>query len=1149
MLSLSVLAGELLQRGDLGPAALETLVAYLAAESSNRDVPPTFTANLARLRTLIRPRAGTTDNLEVAREWNEAVSVACPALAWPHVHLGVIGAARGDLDAAIRELESACERDPADVQANALLAYVLSTRGRGEAAVHLDRTAAPRGDRGVLLLRAHTLRRIGEPRAAAEAYRRADALRALESDALLAYAETLVNSDQIEAARSVLERMPSRDSSRWMLLAAASSDRPDRALDLLARVFADPELAPQAVSQVLARLERDPSIRGGGAILDVVPAALRSDGYWPVRRRVLQAPDDRLTPLVLLHFRRLYNAGLYREVLLAATERHASAADPARLRTIVTPALIRFIQTTMAEDPRQAPAALALVEDVQSRAPSLVAGRDVQLVRGLLLAVEGHPRAACEALEAAYCAGAEETEGRLQLARCALVTGEVARSADVLRVLDPTDRRVARVAAAHAAIAGDWKAALRHVEVSAPLDIDSPQLAALWFQTGRDVDIGERAEREPSCAYFAAVTAARAGDRERADRLCRTVPPDHALREGADRLAGWLRLQEACDCLSAGNQTAAIHQMIEAARLWRDESGPTTQLAHWRARLLLLPVAADQRSQMLAALRQLDDEVGGLSVAGCHRLALYYLSEGERCAAANWPLAFEHFEQAIAHLCVPLADPEYLRSWTRQRGSIYGAAVETASQSLPTCVVEVVHDVLSRCEARLRLTGATDLADRMSTLSLSFRAELRGAQLVRDAGGFTNAPGCDRPVAVGPTYLGLMGWERAFASFLDDADDGSAGGHDDSDEARWATLLAGAFSTKSPRIRIGQETRVSIERLYSALRFAAVLEADEQLEQALSYLRAQPWRCLPIGQNRVCDVQSGDLCDERSAQFVRCNPAFACDGGGARLRAVARDMRVSLLLRLGERQIALTPDRIDQGVAYWRDALDDDEEHRARTSTRIREVARGRARVLDANAREAEAIRLLEGVDDLIHDVEIQGELALLYMHLGIRTVNATRNWQEGVECLRKARRLNPSSSQIDLNLAIALCRWASEIQFDVAAANALLTEAFDITQANLTLDPNNTGFQELVLRVREGRESIRLRGGRPAASSSGSSAARLSAMYCESGRTRARAGELDEAVADLEKAIDLDPSNDAARTTLAAVMLEKLMASARERR
>jgi len=856
---------------------------------------------------------------------------------------------------------------------------------------------------------------------------------------------------------------------------------------------------------------------------------------------------DRLTPLVARHLRHLYDAGLYREVLFAASERNAVSADPAALRTTVTCALFRFVQTSLAAEPGLAASAMPLVEDLRSLAPRLIANEDFQLVRGLLFAAAGHARDAFEALDEACQAGMGQPEGLLQLARCALDTGEVTRSAEILRGLDQANARVARMAAVHSALAGDWEGALRHLEASAPPEYDSPQAAAIRFQAGRVAEVNRQADREPSCAYYAAVLAARDGDRELAERLCRAVPPGHALRAGAEQLTRWLQLQDARDCLSGGDRSAGTRKALEAAHRWQREC----RLAARSDRHGALQERADMVGPPAFDVPGLQDlpaaRAEEISVAHCHHLALFHMSEGERCAAeGDGSSAVGHFEEAIARFAVPLTDPDYLRDWTRRRRATYGVAMEADTASLVAGVVGVIHGALARWEAHLRQTDETNLADCLAALSVSFRAELRGAELVRGVGGGIGAAGCTRPVAVGPTCLALIGGERAFAAFLAESGGGGAESLDDSDEARWEMLVAGARSGGPPPIRIDRETRAAIERLYSELRFAAVLDAGGQLEEALASLRRVPRSCVPVRERRVCEAPPGEFCDERCTQFARCNPAFAWEGGGARLKAAARDLEVSLLLRLGEREVALSADRIDQGIAYWRDALESSGERRAQTFASIREVARGRAKVLNAHEREAEAIRLLEGADGLLQDPEIRGELALAYMQLGVRSANATSDWRLGVDYLRKARQLNPHSSRIDLNLAVGLCNWASEIAFDLEAADRLLTEASDIARSNLAIDPNSSAFQDVIVRVRRGREEIRLRGGSPARPSSGSSPARLSALFYAQGVEKAETGDLDGAIEALEQALDCDPSYEDAILKLKDVILLKVKAGAR---
>ena len=122
--------------------------------------------------------------------------------------------------------------------------------------------------------------------------------------------------------------------------------------------------------------------------------------------------------------------------------------------------------------------------------------------------------------------------------------------------------------------------------------------------------------------------------------------------------------------------------------------------------------------------------------ATCHNLGLFALAEthrhlqhGDFAAALLWA------ERAVAHLAVPLTDPDYLLHFVRQRGVVYDRnlgpeEVATLETEAVRRVTEVFQDLAVRGEALQDAGQARQAAD----LPLIWRVELRVARLLRQPG-------------------------------------------------------------------------------------------------------------------------------------------------------------------------------------------------------------------------------------------------------------------------------------------------------------------------------------------------------------------------------------------------------------------------------
>ncbi|HYK01195.1 MAG TPA: tetratricopeptide repeat protein [Thermoanaerobaculia bacterium] len=1000
--SRAFLARALLRRRSTAPETLEVLTAYLAAPAD-----ASFGENIASLRMLARPAAGS---LGRARQWNKAVAAARPDFSWPHLHLGVLHVHDGDFGRAAFALRRACERDPRDNKANALLAYALARNGdAAEAAAILS--ARPASGRGIMLLRGHTYRILGDAKAAADWFRRADEAAPLDTEALSAYVESLINAGQLDDARRALKRLKRETPSRSLLRAAASESEA-QAFKLLCRLVSDGQLAAEA--------------------------------------------SKRLPNAALRHFVKSYNAGRYEEILRSAADELPETVDTSAIETVVAHAVVQFIRSHP-ED------ALELVERVCERFPSL----DVQAARALLFAKAGELE---RVLEVVDDSAAGEPEVLVQLARAAVLTDDRDRAAGVLPQLERSGERGARVAAAYFAAGCEWESAI----------------AALQAYGAEPVYVGA----------LTAFVRAEAGDLREAERLCAAVPAGHPAAPAARSLSGWIGVRNALG--------RPRHELAQALSLWQSGSGD----AEWiYGRLLPLFIDTDLRGDIELALQQLPR-----APATYHLTSLYHLGEAARHArAGQWDRAFTSFEHACAYVCTALADDDYVSEWSARRLAAYGAAHAVDRAALWAGIAAAFRNVIRSWPEN-------------EPLELSFRAELRAVQLLKETAGIDTWWG-------GPAFVALNGWERTFAETLAECEQ-----HRNADKSDVMQLLRRMLSGEEEPPQ--RDTAVqSLRRAYSELRIAAVLDEDGHVDEALASLSE-------LGNTAKNDPS-----------FASRNPAYAFDGGEERFREELDRMQIELRLKAGERLIAASA-HLEEGIDYWREALLTSYDQWDETAAQIRQIALGRTQVLDDGGRPDEGIPLLEAVNELCGGDEIQGQLALLHTHCAIQKVNETGDWSYGVTAMRKARELNAQSTYIDRNLVLALGNLAAHLSEndDASGACALLLEAQGIARANVVSDPHSTDWQTLMLNVRQGLTLARISAGNPSPDdifdamfyATEADSARLSAVYHNRGVAKAREGKLDEALDDLNKALELEPASDATRQALASVGLSRILHQAR---
>jgi tetratricopeptide (TPR) repeat protein len=1186
------LVGELLRRGDRSPRALEVFARFLRGEAGSAG-DERVTAAVAELRRRSAPRPGSGADPARMRAWNLELARARPDLAWPRAHLGRVEALAQRWGPAAAELTAACRLDPADPASRRLLAYALHRDGRHADALEqldlADRSApAPAPRPADLALRAEALRALGRVADASAAFERAARDRRLRRDQSLARAECLIRLGRLAEARSVLDEIEDRGGSAWDLATAAldqAAGRPGLAVGRLTRIRAAPPLGPQVAARLLAAVAELPADRETLAALDVLPESARDAGYWMLRGNLLlvlgasgEALDcwervDRPVPgfdralggLAAAWLADLYRAGRYAEALAAAGRPALRAAEIGAVAPVLATSLARRLASGP-PDARAARHGLATLESLESELPALAETRPAALLHGLLQAAAGESEAARAALAGLEAAGELPREGRLQLARCALLAGEPeAAAAALARVSDPGPR-VARLKAARAALAGDWQSACSALGESMVLrsgggEVGEIFLPALLYLARRDDELARAAAGEGEARYYLAAARIRDASPSAADRLSDELEP---LAEAAPRwrrLLSWARFQELCRRLAEGGHEAAGAALAAALEAWDGDRGPVEWIGEDLDLVLPVCIATGDRQSLGRVLEGAAAREGPAAAPACHRLGLFHLAEAARfLQAGDAAAAVERWERAIGELCTALASFTYVQAWVERRRPGYGAKIEAEDAvGVDPGAVQRVEALLLRCGESLEGSGGA--AAQIADLAVSLHAERAAARVLGDLGGFED-PESGRRISAGPGYLERAGLAGAFGAWVAGLEvrrsrrpDLAAAGN----PIELLLQLTEALAEQRQEGAVEPEVKERIERLFSSLRLAAVLAEEGQLERALGHLRRPRPHCFPVADGRRCGGRLRHACAAAEERFTGCNPAFAAPGGRERFARAAAELETSLLVRLGEQAVASAEDRLTEGIGCWREALEaaGEAEDRERVAERIRELVSGRVKVLEARAALDDGIRLLAAARRLVDDGHLRAKHAGLHAARGIQAVNERDAWARGLKDLRRAHKLNPDSTHINLNLILALRGRANDLagRGKMSEAHELVAGASKRARAQLAADPLNPKLQQLAreLEVEE----------RVARFSSASSVEDLLTKMAESTSSRAaestrvhnqgvrktERGDLEGAIRDLERAFELEPESGATRQMLTAVLNQRAVELANAKR
>lgn len=1183
--SLSFLAAELLTSKDLRPQAKLIYLDYLS-QTHNTDGPARLGNNLELLQAISTPDFSSAETAERARVWNEQIISICGGLLWAHDHIGRIALAQNKWRRAIQAFDTACNLEPDNYAPRHMLAYALAQDGRLEdARKELDLLVRAGLRRNTLLLRAEVLRRLGDPAGAALDYQRADQIGSINTEQRLAFAEALVNAGRVSEAGNQLNLFSEQSDPRWLLLRALADEAEggtDQALSKLCSIVCAPTLARQVARHIVRIAAGHPEAACALQSLRAVAKQYRDDAYWMVRGNALLRAGqtegalkawNRVTyptPELLNAIgaaARYFSASLYNkegdERIIALSRVLPKSAISEELVEIITSALLRSLMEKLKSGRQSVAQSLKALHEFESWLPSQNVLPQITVMRGLLYSAGGEHQRAFRVLSSLPSGDIGRGEVMLQLAKCAMHLGKVGACAKAIEALSFEDSRTARLRCAWATSAAKWDLAVQYLRDAELAESELGIRAAILVQAGMSAELEKIRIDGGGTQYYQALDELRRGNRTRAAEKLSSVAETDPMRGAATRLLGWIRLQDVKNYSATGETQQALKSLADAVDLWPEDDGPVSCFPDSEDGLILVRLVAGDRQRLSTVLQAQAAEAGLAEPVTGHNLGLFHLAEGSRCAQADdFENAIANWEQSIAYIGVALSDVAYMENWVRRRCAEYG--IQLATDAL---MRDLQGKVIHRYEAEfthwtecLKKRDREREADRVSDLGLYLRAELRGGELVRKAGGFKAADHRNGTICAGPAYVSLMGCQKAFAEFLAALKVKHYTIPDISEEADLFTLfkLLEEFEQEDSDDAVEPGVKEELQKLFSALRFAAALEREGRPEEALRRVRQLQPQCAMLSQKQTCDGTFREACQPSRPNFTRCNPAFAGEDGAEGFRNIATEYEVALLTEVGKNEVASTSDRLWRGVQFWREAASLAERVKQRESVtrEIREAALGRAKVLREKDREEEAIRLLEGIGDFCGDSELRGTLSSLYAGRGVEAGNAQR-WDSSVKDLRRARELNPHSSYANSNLLTALRAWASETaESGPNQAIALLREAVNVGNECLRADPHNSQLRQVVAETRAELAMLNLKAGEKArvedllVAALGRTAEgveQLSTIYHNRGLEKAKGGDLKGAVEDLERAFELEPTSDLTKGMLGEAVAALGVSLARE--
>lgn len=1005
------------------PTQLYPLFVEFMGNADLRRSDPSYQRSTARIRKILRPDPGKAGSVEAVESWNTALSEKVNDCAWPHYHLAIIAAWRSNWNAAIVRVKKALALEAQNEAARRLYAFALMQQAPANALAVLKQAGGLGSSRATLILRAHLEMQAGDMGIALQCYRKADGMRQLEGEQVIAFAEALVRCGDAAEARRVLGRVQGKISlpARIVQTLALLDKRPvGEVLDPLVNLLGDGKVKEQAAAAILAVVAKHPGHDGALTALERIPTAQRTEQYhliegvchaaqrhwsaalsaWSHQRRLPVGFDKAKDAIRINELVDRYNAGDFLGVLEARAPHGELPADlAAEADRLCTSALGRL--WSQASQKQLDQLALGRLADAVSAIPGIAERPESSTVVGAILTACGKHERALDLMRKA-----DGVDAALIGATAALCLGRPKVAIELLDRDPSVDPRKVRLRAIASAQLGDWDRAL------AALGSDpSPLYVAISYLAGRFAEVEAAPVSGGAASYFKAVCLLRARKRDAAKAELERLAADAPMRVEADRLIGWLALADAAAAYRQGNITTAQTALIDAARHWPGTDGALAALPAGEEGLLAALVYTNDRSKLREALLNGSRLAGFGDPKSCHRLAIFHMAEGHaRAGRAQHKTAIAEWETAIGYLAVVLQSRDYMDAWRSARVRAYNFALPDDA-NIETSVREFCGKLFDEAAAGMDAKNAA--AARL--LGLSLEAELRAAELLAQYGGFEHD---GRRVVFGPTALA-------------------------------ATELAGEFAEYCLDLGVDEGSAVleEVEQFFSSLRHAAAWLRRGDFDHTLEQIERLGAHCFPLCHMDRCEKGPLEGCPGRGKRFVACNPAFARDMGMEDLKLAAVGMQLTVVLKIAEREIANKEPKLDRLKALWGQAAKLGKlcARADEVEQKINSLVTGRVQVIsEANGADF-THRLVEEANAICPTADLQNELALLTTTRAVSKVNDHGDYATAADMLRKAYALSPHQPRVKKNLIIVLRGSADEkFKKDNAACFALLQEAYE---------------------------------------------------------------------------------------------------------
>lgn len=1159
-------ASTLLEAGECNPAARSLYLGYLSLLRTK--LSEAERTNLERLRRVSATLVSNRVRKSEARKWMEQILARCCDISWAEENLGRIALVEEDYKAAANRLERAVTADPESRSSRFLFAFALTKLRRfADAIEHLNALLAVRTEKQALVLRALVLRALGDSAGAVRDLRLTVCQTRLSADETLVYIEVLLNSREADAALAQLDACTDKTDPRWSSLSAVYAETAGDftgALRYWQSSLRSEGLAQRSATAILRIVNGHPGIVGGEAAMLAIPEPMRNGSYWIVSGNLSLAAGDagaaleswfqvsdarpdlvqRREELALHYCATLYNNQQFDELSAQGPRILIRGIAGERTWQCVAAGICQEVCARVrngAWTEAMAVSQLAAFAGIFRDSP---AAAKLNLLRGFLLADAREYAQALLVLEKVPRETPESPEISLQLARCAFLSGTSVPELNRWWSEASADVRGLQLRSAFAAYEGEYG---RAADFLTDLPRDTSQsrwAAAIFFGAGRIEDLLAIPVDSDEVRYYRAHAFIREGNLYAAENLLLTIE-EEPVSSCARQLCGWLKLQECKSSLEGKEPFAAAQKLCTALRLWPGAGGAVDRLGDaTKADVTGLLLMAGERRQLLSQMKKEAEQAGFADGRTCRNLALLHLSEGCRLLQVNQTdLGAKRLWSSIGYLGAALSQTGYITGLVNERSAAYRIdfAPEFANRAAERIagLAGILFDAIASQSAQ------AGEHSRLSRLALGLRAELCASAALGKLGGLTLPRIPESAIVAGPIYIEGVGLDSEFLRFYFGLKTRRSKPPDLSGDpsADWLQQLFALIDEDDTAPDLAKKRELA--RLFSALRFPVTLQKEGQGQEALRELQRVRSFC-PAMSGPEFRVSTGSVCAGDKSLGPICNLAYPGRQGARRFRRHADELAVTLLIDAGTESMAATPPQIASAIEAWREAISVAAalRHRKRTNSRIAEIVRGRLKVLQHGQKVEIAIELVEAALALLDDSDLKGELATLYAVRGVNAANEDR-FEEGITDLERGYRMSPHLTYASENLWAILRAYASQVQ-DAERKCKLLRRAVEIGAKCQASDPHKSEYAQLLALTRGESAMAEIEAGRkgdPAdllaaflAGTSAGGSRQAAIMFYNAGVRKANNNDWAASLRDLERAFELDSSDEDIRNAIARV-------------